>query len=156
MSFYGDISDARELAYNIITADFSNAEIQEHMELWTQVFNLKTHSTWDSSDTLVFPIAKSFVINNAAADVIEHYGGPEGFEFAKQLRAQATLGLDAVLEESTDLDVDTTQLEIARTEFKTYPKNRDAEISRGRLSKRGYFGTESNSTLYRSKYLEGE
>src|SRR5688572_7016414 len=154
MSYYGDISDARELARNILTTDFPNSEVQEHMDMWTQFFNLKTHSTWDSSNTLEFPIAKQYVIKRSAADIIEHYGGAEGFEYAKQLRADADLLLQGILEESAALDVDADELEISRTEFQTYPKNRDAKISRGRLSKVGYSGTDTNTTLYTSKYLD--
>jgi len=48
--------------------------------------------------------------------------------------AEVNEGITAIIENSDEVDVDEPTLEISRTEFKTYPKNPDAEISRGRLA----------------------
>lgn len=137
IEFYSNTSDVRELCKNVLVSDFPNTEIEEEQKTFKQFIDMKTKSTWDSNDK-EYPIIQKIEQKYAAAEVIEHYGGDQGFTIAEKLRKQADLLLQGILDASDELDTDLDSLQIARTEFKTFPKNPDAKISRGRLTRDGY------------------
>lgn len=127
-------ADVRELARSVLTADFLNNEIIKEQEAAAAYIITKTKkSDWDTDD-LEFPLIKKLEIKLAAKYVLEHYDTSQYLTTLESWANEINNGLQAIIDNSDEVDVDEPDLEIARTEFKTYPKNPDATISRGRLS----------------------
>lgn len=148
--YYSETADVRERAHNILAVDFPDAEIQIYQKAFKQLIDLKTHSTWDSTDP-EYPLIQMIEEILAAAQVKLHYD-PEGMGAEAEANTKfATDLLQGVIDESTSLDIDEAALEISRTEFQTYPKNPSVRIPRGRLTQVGYNPATYNGPVS-SKY----
>lgn len=133
-TYFSNTSDVRELARSVLSADFSDAEIVEEQQAAAAYLITKTKKDdWDSDD-LEYPLIQKLETKLAAKYVLEHYDTSQYLQVLEYWMAEVKDGITAIIENSDEVDVDEPTLEIARTEFVTYPKNPDATISRGRLS----------------------
>ena len=150
--FYSETADVRERAHNILAVDFPDSEIQIYQKAFKQLIDLKTHSTWESTDP-EYPLIQLIEEILAAAEVKKHYD-PEGMGAEAEANSKFAMDmLQGVIDESTSLDTDEAALEISRTEFQTYPKNLDVRIPRGRLTRVGFNPATESSTIS-SKYWD--
>jgi len=137
MSYYSVTAECRERARNVLTADFANSEIEEIQTAYKQLIDLKTHRTWSVSDS-EYPLIQLIESWMVAADIIAHYGDNLDKELATTMMDRASNMLQSIIDESSSVDVSEPDLEIASTEYKTFPLNPDITNARGRLKNPGY------------------
>lgn len=137
MSYYSSTSECRERARNVLTADFPNTEIEEIQTAYKQLIDLRTHKTWSASDDEyeLIQLIESWLV---AADIMAHYGDPTDQDKATIMQDRAYSMLQSIIDESPTVETSEPDLEIASTEYLTFPLNEDVTNPRGRLKNPGY------------------
>lgn len=133
-TYFSITADVRKLARSVLSTDFADASIVKAQEMAASYIITKTKkSDWDSDD-LEYPLVQQIESILAAIYVLRHYDTTSYATILEGWMTEVNEGITAIIENSDEVDVDEPTLEISRTEFKTYPKNPDATISRGRLA----------------------
>jgi hypothetical protein len=127
MSFISDTEECRRLARNVVTADFSDEQIESYQtKEYSYIATMTDKDDWDSDDR-EFGALQLIETRLVAADIIQHYGDVETISIWQALREAAiseltnpTTGIidnmDTEVAESADIEID-------RTDFKGWGKN---------------------------------
>lgn len=119
--------ECRRLARNVVTADFSTAQIESYQDKeYSYIATMTDKDDWDSADR-EFGALQLIETRLVAADIIQHYGDVETIPIWQALREAAiseltdpTTGIidnmDTEVSESADIEID-------RTDFKGWGKN---------------------------------
>lgn len=153
MTVYSTTSDVRELARSVLPADFSDSEILEEQTMaQAKIWTITKKIDWDSAD-FQYEYIKKLETKQAAIYVLEHYSVPEIMPLLQAWQKEVTDGLTEIQDSIDDPSIEDPDLEISSKDYQTYPKNLNARISRGRLTKVGFNpATDTDTTVYSSKY----
>jgi len=124
---YGSVAAVRKEAGDPDPEDVTDLEIEEEIDSAGELIELETQRTWDSTMKGWF-LVKRIVKYIASAFVMDKYDDPKG-----EMDKNFTKGM-LLLEKLTHIDTGMGDVNIAVTEYQTYPKNPHAVTSRGRLS----------------------
>ena len=120
--FISDTDLVRRLARNVVTNDFSDAQIVTEQKMAYAKIIIKTgKSDWSATDNR-FPAIVKIEEQQAAAYILEHYGAgtPEELNMIGFLTTQVNELLDTVVEEGIDPESDTDVI-IATSDYGSFP-----------------------------------
>jgi len=125
MVHISDTTECRRLARNVVTADFSDAQIISYQDKeYSFIATMTDKDDWDSLDR-EYGALQLVETRLVAADLIAHYGDVETIPIWQAMRADALnlLNGDGGIVDNMDTDTGETEFLIDRTEFKGWGKN---------------------------------
>jgi len=125
MVHISDTTECRRLARNVVTADFSDAQIISYQDKeYSFIRTMTDKDDWDSADR-EFGSLQLVETRLVAADLIAHYGDVETIPIWQAMRADALNLLNGAggIVDNMDTDTGETEFLIDRTEFKGWGKN---------------------------------
>ena len=120
-----DTTECRRLARNVVTADFSDAQIISYQDKeYSFIRTMTDKDDWDSADR-EFGSLQLVETRLVAADLIQHYGDTETIPIWQAMRADAIALLSGAggIVDNMDTDTGETEFLIDRTEFKGWGKD---------------------------------
>jgi len=125
MVHISDTTECRRLARNVVTADFSDAQIISYQDKeYSFIATMTDKDDWDSADR-EYGALQLVETRLVAADLIAHYGDVETIPIWQAMRADALnlLNGSGGIVDNLDTETGETEFLIARTEFKGWGKN---------------------------------
>ena len=125
MVHISDTTECRRLARNVVTADFSDAQIISYQDKeYSFIRTMTDKDDWDSADR-EFGSLQLVETRLVAADLIQHYGDTETIPIWQSMRADAIALLTGSggIVDNMDTDSGESEFLIDRTEFKAWGKN---------------------------------
>jgi hypothetical protein len=125
MVHISDTTECRRLARNVVTADFSDAQIISYQDKeYSFIRTMTDKDDWDSADR-EFGSLQLVETRLVAADLIQHYGDTETIPIWQAMRADAIALLSGAggIVDNMDTDTGETEFLIDRTEFKGWGKD---------------------------------
>ena len=125
MVHISDTTECRRLARNVVTADFSDAQIISYQDKeYSFIATMTDKDDWDSLDR-EYGALQSVETRLVAADLIAHYGDVETIPIWQAMRADALNLLNGAggIVDNMDTETGETEFLIDRTEFKGWGKN---------------------------------
>ena len=124
------VSDTRQLARSILTADFSDAEIQKEVDAATaKIYALTQKSDWDVND-VQFEYINKLIIKQAAIWVLEHYDTQTFDNILASWTNEVNTGITGVAEGVTDPSLDADIIVIA-SNYESFPLNQSDDPESG-------------------------
>ena len=153
MAVYSITADVRELARSVLASEFPDNEILEEQTMaQSKIWTVTQKNDWNSTD-YQFEYIKKLETKQAAIYVLEHYNVIDIQPIIEMWQKQIDEGLKEITDTISTSPISEPDLEIASKDYETYPKNLNARISRGRLTKVGFNpATDMDTTVYSSKY----
>jgi hypothetical protein len=137
-------SECKRLARNVVTADFSDAQIIEYQKKeYSYIRTITDKDDWDSGDR-EFGAIQLVETRLVASDIIQHYGDVETIPIWQAMRADAIamlVGKNGIVENMDTEVPEAAEAEVDRTEFKSWYLN-PAKSAPDRLNS-GAVDTES-------------
>jgi hypothetical protein len=124
MTHISDTTECRRLARNVVTADFSDAQIESFQDKeYSFIATMTDKDDWDSGDR-EYGALQLIETRLVAADIIAHYGDTETISIWQAMRNDALMLLTGTggITENMDTETSETEFLIARTEFKGWGK----------------------------------
>ena len=128
MSFISDTTECRRLARNVVTADFSDEQIESYQEKeYSLIATMTDKDDWDSADR-EFGALQLIETRLVAADIIQHYGDVETIQIWQSMRESAYMQLDKIVDNmDTEPETSEVEVDIGRTEFRGWGLNTSLE-----------------------------
>ena len=124
MTFISDTTECRRLARNVVTADFTDEQIESYQEKeYSLIATMTDKDDWDSADR-EFGALQLIETRLVAADIIQHYGDVETIAIWQSMRESAYMQLDKLVDNmDTEVPAAESEVDIGRTEFKGWGLN---------------------------------
>ena len=129
MVHISDTTECRRLARNVVTADFSDAQIISYQDKeYSFIATMTDKDDWDSLDR-EYGALQLIETRLVAADIIQHYGDVETIPIWQAMRNDAIMLLTGPggITENMDTETSETEFLIDRTDFKGWGKNTSNE-----------------------------
>ena len=129
MTHISDTTECRRLARNVVTADFSDVQVQSFQDKeYSFIATMTDKDDWDSGDR-EYGALQLVETRLVAADIIQHYGDVETIPIWTAMRNDALMLLTGTggITENMDTETSETEFLIDRTEFKGWGKNSAVE-----------------------------
>lgn len=128
------ISEVRRLARNVLTADFTDEQIESYAyKAYSIIRTLTNKDDWDDSDR-EFGAMQGFNTDIAADWIKSHFGKTDEDRGYAKSRMEATIEALKVIIEDLDTDTGETDLLIAKTPRRGWNINPDVPVPRGNLT----------------------
>jgi len=125
VDFISDTTECRRLARNVVTADFSDLQVQSFQKKeYSFIATMTDKDDWAPTDR-EYGALQLVETRLVAADIIQHYGDTETIPIWTAMRNDALMLLTGTggITENMDTDTAETEFLIDRTEFKGWGKN---------------------------------
>ena len=125
MTHISDTTECRRLARNVVTADFSDVQVQSFQDKeYSFIATMTDKDDWAATDR-EYGALQLVETRLVAADIIQHYGDTETIPIWTAMRNDALMLLTGAggITENMDTDTAETEFLIDRTEFKGWGKN---------------------------------
>ena len=129
MTHISDTIECRRLARNVVTADFSDVQIQSFQDKeYSFIATMTDKDDWDSLDR-EYGALQLIETRLVAADIIAHYGDVETIPIWQAMRNDAMMLLTGPGGVVENMDTETAESEflIDSTDFKGWGKNSAVE-----------------------------
>jgi len=129
MTHISDTTECRRLARNVVTADFSDVQVQSFQDKeFSFIATLTDKDDWAATDR-EYGALQLVETRLVAADIIQHYGDSETIPIWTAMRNDALMLLTGTggIVENMDTETSETEFLIDRSEFKGWGKNSAVE-----------------------------
>ena len=114
------VVDTRELARSILTADFSDAEIQKEVDAATaKIYGLTQKSDWDTDD-VQYEYIQKLIVKQAAIWVLEHYDTSSFDNILAVWNQEVSTGITGISDTITDATLD-EDIVVVASDYTSYP-----------------------------------